>query len=390
MSVIGRIAARRMGTPAPSGTVPETTFDHAPTRLLIAPVNYAGQGTAWARAVELADPSVCARNMAIDVPGGFSFTADLVVPVGTYHNGIEWQQRQLAAARTATHVLVEAEEPPFGRLLGRSLARQVQALEDAGVNVAFMGHGTDVRLPSRHIRNNPTSYYLDDSVYLPRAEQLAARNIDFITGTGRPLFVSTPDLLVDVPEATWCPVVVDLGRWRVERAPRDPALPLRVAHAPSVAAYKGTPDILPVLEKLQAEGIVEFELLQGIPSAQMPAAFARADVVLDQFRSGAFGVAACEAMAAGCVVIGQVSQQARDSVRAQTGRALPIIDATPATLESMLRTLAVGDLAPLREDARAYVTAVHDGRRSAHALLSHWLKRSASTSEREADRESHI
>src|SRR5690349_8170358 len=98
MSPIGRLAARRLGAPAPAGAVAATVFDDRPTRVLIAPVNYSGQGREWARALEAADPSISARNMAVDVPGGFAFDADLVVPVGTYHNGAEWQQRQFEAA----------------------------------------------------------------------------------------------------------------------------------------------------------------------------------------------------------------------------------------------------------------------------------------------------
>ncbi len=118
-SLIGKVAARRMGRPAPRGTVPATRFDDRPTRVLIAPVNYSGQALAWARALEKADPPlISARSMAVDVPGGFSFASDLVVPRGHVHNDPDWQRRQFAAATSATHVLIEAEEPPFGRSWG--------------------------------------------------------------------------------------------------------------------------------------------------------------------------------------------------------------------------------------------------------------------------------
>ncbi len=378
-SVIGRIAARRLGRPAPRGSVPATGFDEdRPIRVLIAPVNYSGQGAAWARALEEADPSISARSMAVDVPGGFSFASDLVVPVGTYHNDPDWQQRQFRAAVAATHVLIEAEEPPFGRLLGRSVEAQADALTAAGVDVAFLAHGTDVRLPSRHIRDNPLSYYLDDSVYLPRAEQLAARNIALLERSGRPLFVSTPDLLIDLPQAVWCPVVVDPGRWRAERSDAAPSGPLRVVHAPSVAATKGTAMIMPVLDRLSNEGLIEVSLIQGVPSSSMPDVFAGVDVLLDQFRAGSYGVAACEAMAAGCAVVGQVSDQVRDVVRRSTGHVLPIVEADPGTLEQVLRDLAAReDLDGLRAQSVAFVQAVHDGTLSAQALKDAWLTGSA-------------
>ncbi|UOQ57713.1 hypothetical protein MUN78_02375 [Leucobacter allii] len=383
MSPIGRLAARRLGRPAPRGSVPATSFEERPVRVLIAPVNYSAQGTAWARALERSDAGISARNMAIDVPGGFSFDADLVVPVGTYHNDPEWQRRQFAAASRATHVLIEAEEPPFGRLLGRSVERQAEALGERGVDVAYLAHGTDARLPSRHIEDNPLSYYADPAVYLPRAEAIAARNIALLERSGRPLFVSTPDLLADLPNAHWCPVAVDPLRWAApQRVERAPGTPLRVVHAPSVAAYKGTQLVMPVLERLQDEGLIEFSLIQGVPSREVPARFAEADVMLDQFRAGSYGVAACEAMAAGCLVVGQVSPRVRETVRAASGRELPVIEATPGSLEQELRRLAAHpDLSALRTDGPAFVEAVHDGRFAARVLSEHWISN--------ADRKEH-
>ncbi|GAB3631132.1 hypothetical protein GCM10027421_04850 [Microbacterium shaanxiense] len=373
MSLPGRLAALRMGRPAPRGSVPTTTFDDRPQRVLIAPVNYSGQGREWARALEKSDAQISARNMAIEVPGGFSFDADLVVPVATYHNDRDWQRRQFAAASDATHVLIEAEEPPFGRLFGRSVRSQAEALLERNVNVAFLGHGTDVRLPSRHIQVNPLSYFADPGIYTPRLETVAQRNIDFIVNSGRPLFVSTPDLLDDLPTAIWCPVVVDPARWRAER-PQGRSGPLRIAHAPSVAIAKGTPLIMPILHQLEAEGLITVEIVSGIPSERMPEVFARADVVIDQLRAGSYGVAACEAMAAGCVVIGQVATPTRDRVRDLTGLSLPILEATPDTIENVLRDLASRDnLSNLGYRGTSFVQHVHDGRRSAEALRGSWI-----------------
>lgn len=383
MSPLGRLAARRLGRPEPRGSIDVTGFDlSASTRLLIAPVNYSGQGRAWAQALEAATTSgdgasaISARNMAVAVPGGFSFDADLEVPVGTYHNDSNWQERQFGAvASHATHVLIEAEEPPFGRLMKRSVTRQAEALGARGVNVAYLAHGTDARLPSRHRELSEWSYYHDESVYLPRAEQVAARNIELLSASGRQLFVSTPDLLLDVPGAAWCPVTVDPKRWAApERHPRDLTRPLRVVHAPSNPALKGTPLIMPTLEKLAAEGMIEFQILQGIPSAQMPAVFADADVLLDQFRLGSYGVAACEALAAGCTVIGQVSSQVRDAVQTHSGETLPIIEANPNTLEGVLRGLArYAAFDALSQSGVRFVQAVHDGRLAARVLREAWL-----------------
>ncbi|WP_158000085.1 hypothetical protein [Salinibacterium sp. PAMC 21357] len=378
MSLFGRVAARRLGTPETPGSTAVTTFPPSEQRVLIAPVNYSGQGRAWSAAIEHAAPSIAARNMAIDVPGGFSFVSDLLVPVSVYHNDRLWQRRQLdAVASHATHVLVEAEEPLFGRLMRRDLRRQIEALRERNVHIAFMAHGTDIRLPSRHVTRTPWSLYNDHAVYTPRLEYLAKHNREILDRSGGPVFVSTPDLLADVSNGIWCPVVVDVSRWQnIERTRCSSENKLRVVHAPSASVNKGTPLVLPVLDRLHQEGVIEFSLVSGVASEDMPAVFHKADVLLDQFRAGSYGVAACEAMAAGAVVVGHVIDDVRDVVKETTGIELPVIEATPDTLEQVLRGLAAdrNRLDDIRDAGVGFVSEVHDGRLSAHVLIDSWLK----------------
>ena len=104
------------------------------TTVYIGPTNYAGQGREWARALGAA--GVAARNMAVDVPGGFSFPADSVVPVPVYNLSESWQQAELEAVSRYTHVLVEAERPLFGRLLGRDPGREAELLAERGADLA--------------------------------------------------------------------------------------------------------------------------------------------------------------------------------------------------------------------------------------------------------------
>jgi hypothetical protein len=69
-------------------------------------------------------------------------------------------------------------------------------------------------------------------------------------------------------------------------------------------------------------------------------------------------------------VIAHVSDQVREHVRTATGRVLPILQATPDTVELLIRDI-VRDPAGYREraaDGADFVRAVHDGRRSAEVL----------------------
>ena len=68
--VLGRLAARSLGPVASSDIPPPTKAPSAALRVYIGPTNYAGQGWAWARALDACDVDVRARNMAVDVPGG--------------------------------------------------------------------------------------------------------------------------------------------------------------------------------------------------------------------------------------------------------------------------------------------------------------------------------
>lgn len=375
MSILGRLAARRLGRP--NGAIDTPALGPATdrrARILIGPVNYSAQGRMWAQSLTAVDPTVEAVNLAVDVPGGFGFDADLIVPVPVYHNSRDWQLRQFSAATRFTHVLLEAEEPLFGRLFGRDFAADADALTEDGVSVAFIAHGTDVRLPSAHRTRTRWSPYGDPALYSQRLERLALRNIAAVNQSGRPVFVSTPDLLSDLPSASWCPVVVDPDRWSTPDM--TPVLePLRVVHVPSVALVKGTHLIEPVLQSLHNRGVIDYRAVTGVASERMPSVYAQADVVLDQFRLGSYGVAACEAMAAGKLVLGHVLETVRDRVKASTGLELPVHEATPDTLERELVELAENRerLAEARRNGIDFVRAVHDGRLSARVLLEDWI-----------------
>ena len=110
--------------------------------------------------------------------------------------------------------------------------------------------------------------------------------------------------------------------------------------------------------------------MRGVAAEQMPEVYGTADIVLDQFALGIYGVAACEALAAGRIVVSHVGEFTRDAVRDRTGLRLPIIEARADRLDAVLRSVVAE-----RERYRAlaasgpeFVRTVHDGRRSAQVL----------------------
>ena len=377
MSLLGRIAALRY---RPRGPLPAVSrVRRSPITVAIGPVNYSNQGTLWAQALVESFPHVSTSTFAVDVPGGFHFPSDLIVPVDFYQKSRKWQQAQADSLGSFSHVLVEAEEPLFGRYMGRSPQKERLFLHERGVSVAYMAHGTDIRIPSLHRQRTEWSPFADSTMYLEGLEKRARKNLDFLTSIDNEVFVSTPDLLLDLPTATWCPVVVDVDAWALKEPAPKTRRPLRVVHAPSVQTMKGTQLIDPVLRDLDAVGVIEYRPLQGIPSQLMPREISWADVVLDQFRLGSYGVAACEAMAAGKVVVGHVIPDVRHIVQEKTGMSLPVVEATPQSLSDVLVELAQNaqQVTSLQMSSREFVERIHSGPRSAEILMTHWVNKGA-------------
>lgn len=373
--LISRLLGRRgwSGTDLTVAVAPET-----PIRLFVAPTNSAGQGWAWARAVERELRDVGAVDLAIRTAGShaFSFPADLLIPETAYVFAAGWRARQHEALLGFTHVLLESGRFVYGNVPGTTPRDAAVALAAEGPRIALLWHGSDIRLPSRHAVDEPDSPFGSRGTYPAQLttvlERNARANLALIDSTDFPVFVSTPDLLAMTPRSVWLPVVVDADAWSGAGS-REPlagtARPV-VVHAPSNAGLKGTEQIRPSMQRLHDEGLIEYRELSGIPSREMPAAYGAADIVLDQFLIGGYGVAAVEAMAAGRIVIGHVGEDSRRQVRATTGWDLPVVEARFDELDAVVRTILASPDEYRRRGAVGpdFVRAVHTGRLSASVL----------------------
>jgi len=338
-------------------------------RLLVAPVNFAGQGHAWARAVERYTPHARAVSLAYrHAQDGYGFATDVSLPAPAYALSRSWHRRQRAAILEGfTHVLAETGRPPAGAPYAGSPERHLVDLMEGGVRVAYLAHGTDVRVPSQHAAANPDSPFSTGDH--AQWERQAVANIALVRELKIPAFVSTPDLFAFLPEATWLPVVVDAAHWASAMPVLRRERPV-VVHAPSSGALKGSDLIDPELTAMHDAGVIEYRRIRGIPAEGMPEIYRDADIVLDQFRIGGYGVAACEAMAAGRIVVGHVSRDVRERVAEETGSALPVVESRGRDIGRVIRSI-LGDrdrYAGIAAAGRAFVADVHDGRRSAHAL----------------------
>ena len=364
----------RTGPPSarydPADIPPPVAAPPTPVRVLIGPRNFAAQGYAWARAVERL-PGVGAVSMQAGDNGGLAFPVDYQVSDPVYTNSRRWGIRERdAVADGFTHVFFEAASSLFGAASDKVVSRETDWLRARGVAVGMLCHGTDIRLPSRHAELDEWSPFRDaPQDWVAKLESRARFNQSVLDRVDAPVFVSTPEMLLDRPGSTWLPIVVEPARWETDTRPlvRDR---LVVLHAPTNPRVKGTPLIEPVVQRLDEEGVITYSRVIRVPSSRMPALYADADIVLEQFALGMYSVTSVEAMAAGRLVIAHVHDQVRDHVRAVTGLDLPVVEATPDTLADVLRDIAArrDEYQRVAAAGPEFVRAVHDGSLSARVL----------------------
>ena len=205
-----QLAATPTRAPAEHPSWPLLTVD-SPIRLGVGPANYAGQAAAFAHAVCRRDPRVSAEVFAWRTPTGFAYPANVYIDRGR----LDDLTTQLESVRRAigryTHLLADAFLPAFGHLNGDNIENDLPALRQAGIKVALLGHGSEVRHPGHHLARHEYSLFQDaPQGMINTLTAITERNKHVAERSGLPLFVTTPDLLDDLPWATWAPLVIDV------------------------------------------------------------------------------------------------------------------------------------------------------------------------------------
>ncbi|WP_256103334.1 glycosyltransferase [Streptomyces sp. ODS05-4] len=357
------VAETRPPRPLPTWT-PVT--ERTPVRLGLGPANYAGQMAAFAHAVCRTRPDVSAQVFMVTEPGTFNYPADVYLEgrkLGRLTVMLEQSERVF---RTYTHLLADAFLPVLGRLNGNHLEGDVPALLRTSIKVGLVAHGSEIRHPGRHLERVAYSLFRDaPEGMVEKLTERAERNRALAERTGLPSFVTTPDLLDDLPSARWAPLVVDVDALACDRPVMERRRPV-VLHAPSKRWTKGTDRVLPVLEELDARGVIEFRLAEGVDWTRMREMIQDADVVVDQFSIGAYGTFACEGMAAGKPVVACLSP----TVEKALGEGHPVVNAGPGTLREALESLLDDRHAAalLGERSARFAREHHDGTRTAEVL----------------------
>jgi hypothetical protein len=346
--------------------------------ILLGATNSAGQANSWAMALRKAGRSAESLQIVSDENGSW-FNADRTI-LRSEWKPLEFRKRLFQEITSQNSgVLLESLRPIFA-LNQPSLFTAEEGLNDlidlwrAGLKVAVVFHGSDIRDQLHHAKMDEFSPYrnpVDPAKFEAvrvRADQtrLVARRLNRHRIKH---FVTTPDLLHELPDATWLPAVIDIAKFQTTTEIKSSPGPLKVLFLPSNGWLKSESLVTPVLEKLAKEGVIKLVATGPVSNSQMPSLIESADLVIDRF-DGVVGVASIEAMAAKRLVIANVAPWIYNRAEVTP----PVIHATPATLEEKLRKISESNFnhQQITRAGFEYVNKWHDGRESA-TRLNHWL-----------------
>lgn len=343
-------------------------------RLAIGPANFAGQAFHWAEAVTryLGVPAYSFSNRATILSGfghgGFQFPVHHTLPHHRVTSSWEKRVRMRRLLSEVTHLAVDGFLPVYSRLDRSHVGEEFSRFLKMGLEVALIAHGSDVRDPDSHMERYPFSYFRDaPPAWLESLRLSSLVNRQTAANLGVPIFVSTPDLLLDLPTAIWLPLAIDLESWITPHPPLTTGVPT-VVHVPSRRnpPIKGTAHIDPVLRRMHQQGRIVYLSPDRLPHASMRSVIRAADIVVDQILTGSYGVTAVEGMAAGRLVLGYVG----DDVRNLMPEAPPIVDADPIQFTEVIERILVEPESFIEQASLgpAFAERWHGGLASARAL----------------------
>ena len=346
--------------------------------ILLGATNSAGQANSWASALRNAGRGAKSLQIINDESTAW-FSADRTIKRSEWKD-INFRRRLFKEISSQnTGVLLESLRPIFA-LNQPSLFTAEEGLNDlidlwrSGLKVAVVFHGSDIRDQLHHAKMDEFSPYRNPAD--PAKFEAVRKRADHTRLIARKLnrhrikhFVTTPDLLHELPDATWLPAVIEIGRFQNDSSIKSSSGPLKVLFIPSNGWLKSEGLVTPVLNQLEKEGVIKLIATGPVSNSQMPALIESADVVIDRF-DGVVGVASIEAMAAKRLVIANVAPWIYDNAEVVP----PVIHATPKTLADKLREIAKDsfDHQLITDAGFEYVCKWHDGRESANRL-NHWL-----------------
>jgi glycosyltransferase involved in cell wall biosynthesis len=255
----------------------------------------------------------------------------------------------------------------FGDSLIPKVQWDVPLLRALGKRIVVHFRGTDIRDPTYFNQEVGLPRYRDDPGFSLHATPAQVRKIEFWQKYAHAILVSTRDLLALVPDAIWIPQAIDLQRIPFEPRPLSPGETVRIVHAPTNRAEKGTNYVIRAVESLKQKGLaLELILVERTPHDRALEVFRTCHLGIDRLLLGWYGNVSVELMAIGRPVICYIAPKLRTGFPE-----LPLISAGVEDLSDVIVEVvnASAQWTSWAEKGRAYVEKHHDARKIATQLL---------------------
>lgn len=252
----------------------------------------------------------------------------------------------------------------YNRFMGRL---EVQLLKWMGKRLFIQYQGDDARQGDFSLENYRITIarQVGPDYYNSVTDEAKRRRIAYYDTFAEKTYALNPDLLHVLPKtASFLPYGhISLKEWSPVYNQME-VRPLRIGHAPSHRAAKGTDLILGATEKLKLAGY-EFELVlvEGLSNSAAKQMYKTIDVLVDQLFAGWYGGLAVEAMALGKPVIAYIRQDDLQYIPEQMSKDLPILRAEPNTIYDVLEyvlNLSREQLFDKAVQSRQYVEKWHN------------------------------
>jgi hypothetical protein len=176
------------------------------------------------------------------------------------------------------------------------------------------------------------------------------------------VFYLNPELGHYVPNGEFLPYLThgDLSEFELIEPRRN--RPLKIVHAPSDPAIKGTDEILAALDSLRSTHEFELILVKGKSHDEAMEIYKDADFAIDQMRAGWYGAFAVELMAMGKPVMASIRESDLGFIPPEMAAEIPILRLRPDHLaEDIATAIENADQLPeLGLKSRTYVQRWHN------------------------------
>lgn len=180
------------------------------------------------------------------------------------------------------------------------------------------------------------------------------------------LFVATPDLLSDVPEAVWLPNPIFMENYKEHYT-----IGVIITHAPTNRDLKGTEYIIKAVENAKHHfPLLRLNLVEGLPYNDALEQYRKSAAMVDQLNIGWYGMVALECMAMGVPVMCYIREDLKPFI--ECSGFSPIWYTSKETIEDDIATLLSSSCTIVNsqsDEGKDYVTGVHHPKKVVQTML---------------------